>query len=108
MVTADVAYWDIYRTITITEGISERRCLTLTTLSRFYHTANIAMNPQDFIKEKSNLWIFGYGSLVWKPDFAYKRRKVGHITGYKRRFWQGDDFYRGDKDKVNTYLVHCT
>ncbi|XP_069574631.1 glutathione-specific gamma-glutamylcyclotransferase 1-like [Brachyistius frenatus] len=56
------------------------------------------MKPQDIIKEKSSLWIFGYGSLVWKPDFAYKRSKIGFINGYKRRFWHGDDFYRGDKD----------
>ncbi|KAM3871335.1 glutathione-specific gamma-glutamylcyclotransferase 1-like [Diretmus argenteus] len=57
------------------------------------------MKPQDIIKEKSNLWIFGYGSLVWKPDFKYKRSKVGYVKGYKRRFWHGDDFYRGDKQK---------
>lgn len=58
------------------------------------------MKPQDIIKEKSSLWIFGYGSLVWKPNFTYKRSKIGHIVGYKRRFWHGDDFYRGDKEKV--------
>lgn len=58
------------------------------------------MKPQDIIKEKSSLWIFGYGSLVWKPDFAYKKSKVGYIKGYKRRFWHGDDFYRGDKEKL--------
>lgn len=58
------------------------------------------MKPQDIMKERSSLWIFGYGSLVWKPDFAYKRSKIGYIKGYKRRFWQGDDFYRGDKEKV--------
>ncbi|XP_017268871.1 glutathione-specific gamma-glutamylcyclotransferase 1-like [Kryptolebias marmoratus] len=57
------------------------------------------MKPQDLIREKNNLWIFGYGSLVWKPGFAYKRSKVGYIKGYKRRFWHGDDFHRGDKEK---------
>lgn len=57
------------------------------------------MKPQDIIKEKSSLWIFGYGSLVWKPDFEFKRKKIGHIKGYKRRFWHGDDFHRGDKEK---------
>lgn len=58
------------------------------------------MELQNCINENGNLWIFGYGSLVWKPDFPYKRSKVGHITGYKRRFWHGDDFHRGDKVKV--------
>ncbi|KAL4656441.1 glutathione-specific gamma-glutamylcyclotransferase 1-like [Arapaima gigas] len=43
-----------------------------------------------------SLWIFGYGSLVWKPDFKFKRREVGYIRGYKRRFWHGDNVYRGD------------
>lgn len=56
------------------------------------------MKPQDIIREKSSLWIFGYGSLVWKPNFAYKRSIIGYIRGYKRRFWHGDDFYRGDKE----------
>ncbi|XP_045918644.1 glutathione-specific gamma-glutamylcyclotransferase 1-like isoform X3 [Micropterus dolomieu] len=63
------------------------------------------MKPQDIIKEKSSLWIFGYGSLVWKPDFDYKRSKIGCIKGYKRRFWHGDDFYRGDKKRACTWGV---
>ncbi|XP_068436633.1 glutathione-specific gamma-glutamylcyclotransferase 1-like [Clinocottus analis] len=57
------------------------------------------MKPLDILKEKSNLWIFGYGSLVWKPNFAYKRSTVGFIKGYKRLFWHGDTFYRGNKEK---------
>ncbi|XP_065112994.1 glutathione-specific gamma-glutamylcyclotransferase 1 [Paramisgurnus dabryanus] len=56
------------------------------------------MKPQDIIAGKSSLWIFGYGSLVWKPDFKYKRSKVGYIKGYKRRFWHGDNFHRGDDE----------
>ncbi len=60
------------------------------------------MKPQDIVAGKSSLWIFGYGSLVWKPDFKYKRSKVGYIQGYKRRFWHGDNFHRG-----NDELVRC-
>lgn len=63
------------------------------------------MKPQDIISVKSSLWIFGYGSLVWKPDFKYKRSKVGFITGYKRRFWHGDNFHRGNDEMVRFRVV---
>ncbi|XP_056284065.1 glutathione-specific gamma-glutamylcyclotransferase 1 [Pseudoliparis swirei] len=57
------------------------------------------MKPQDIVAGKaSSLWIFGYGSLVWKPDFEYRRSHVGSIRGYKRRFWHGDNFHRGDDE----------
>ncbi|KAM9354133.1 glutathione-specific gamma-glutamylcyclotransferase 1 [Pholidichthys leucotaenia] len=57
------------------------------------------MKPQDIIAGKgSSLWIFGYGSLVWKPDFKYRRSEVGYIRGYKRRFWHGDNFHRGNDE----------
>uniref|UniRef100_A0A3P9H8X8 Gamma-glutamylcyclotransferase n=1 Tax=Oryzias latipes TaxID=8090 RepID=A0A3P9H8X8_ORYLA len=59
-----------------------------------------AMKTRDSKQEKrGSLWIFGYGSLVWKPGFRFRKSKVGHIKGYKRRFWHGDDFHRGDKEK---------
>ncbi|XP_019742661.1 glutathione-specific gamma-glutamylcyclotransferase 1-like [Hippocampus comes] len=56
------------------------------------------MKPQEILQCKGSLWVFGYGSLVWKPDFDYQRSIIGYIKGYKRRFWHGDDFYRGDKE----------
>jgi len=41
------------------------------------------------------LWVFGYGSLVWKPGFQPGKIATGHVEGYSRKFWQGNETHRG-------------
>lgn len=42
-----------------------------------------------------NIWLFGYGSLIWRPDIDYIDRMPARINGWVRRFWQGSHDHRG-------------
>jgi cation transport protein ChaC len=41
------------------------------------------------------VWLFGYGSLIYKADFAYSERRPASIRHWTRRFWQGSHDHRG-------------
>jgi len=43
----------------------------------------------------SPLWVFGYGSLIWRPAMQYQRAVNATLTHWARRFWQGSHDHRG-------------
>ncbi|WP_048441297.1 gamma-glutamylcyclotransferase [Caenimonas sp. SL110] len=39
--------------------------------------------------ERGDLWVFGYGSLIWKPEFDFAERRPARVHGWHRalRMW---------------------
>ena len=52
-----------------------------------------------------DLWLFGYGSLMWKPDFSYVERIVARVQGYHRSFCLWQRRYRGNRLNPNLMLA---
>lgn len=59
----------------------------------------------DNLSSFSTVWVFGYGSLLWKPCFQFQRQVVGHIKGFKRRFYQGNTNFRGSSTQPGRVAI---
>jgi len=67
------------------------------------------MNVDDFTAAlpPGDLWVFGYGSLIWSPCFRYKVRKRGRIHGYHRALCILSTRYRGTRQRPGLVVGLC-
>ena len=42
-----------------------------------------------------DLWVFGYGSLMWSPCFPYREKRLARVHGYHRALCILSTRYRG-------------
>jgi len=56
---------------------------------------------------RGDLWIFGYGSLMWSPGFRPAERKTGLVRGYHRAMCILSHRYRGTPRKPGLVMGLC-
>jgi cation transport protein ChaC len=50
------------------------------------------------------MWVFGYGSLIWRPGFDFSARRRAVVTGWRRRLCIYSHHYRGTPDRPGLVL----
>jgi len=56
------------------------------------------------VKPGTDLWVFGYGSLMWNPGFAFVERQAATLPGYHRSFCVASHRYRGTPERPGLVL----
>lgn len=54
-----------------------------------------------------DLWIFGYGSLMWAPGFRYAERHVARAFGFHRALCILSNRYRGTPERPGLVVGLC-
>ena len=53
---------------------------------------------------KDKVWVFAYGSLMWRPDFEYVESEPALLRGYHRAFCIYSHVYRGSVENPGLVL----
>jgi cation transport protein ChaC len=50
-------------------------------------------------------WVFGYGSLIWRPGFDFEDKRLATLAGYRRAFCMASIMYRGTPEAPGLVLA---
>jgi cation transport protein ChaC len=53
---------------------------------------------------KQDIWLFAYGSLIWKPQLKFEEMRVGTVHGYHRSFCLWSRINRGTPERPGLVL----
>lgn len=67
------------------------------------------MTLPEFLKlaPRGDLWIFGYGSLMWSPGFRCSEKSAGRVHGYHRALCVYSHRYRGTPAQPGLVMGLC-
>ena len=52
-----------------------------------------------------DLWVFAYGSLMWRPEFDFAESRIGTVRGFHRRFCLLQRRFRGTPERPGFVLA---
>lgn len=56
---------------------------------------------------RGDLWVFGYGSLMWAPEFRYVEKRKAQLHGYHRSLCIYSHRHRGTPEKPGLVMGLC-
>lgn len=54
---------------------------------------------------QADLWVFGYGSLIWNPGFEVAEKRIARLSGWHRSFCMSSIHHRGTVEKPGLVLA---
>lgn len=57
------------------------------------------------IGARQDLWVYGYGSLMWDPGFHFAEVRLAHLPSYQRRFTYWTRIARGTRERPALMLT---
>jgi cation transport protein ChaC len=62
------------------------------------------MLPSTFVEMNEDLWVFAYGSLMWRPDFPFVERIPALLVGAHRALCVYSHIHRGSPERPGLVL----
>jgi cation transport protein ChaC len=57
------------------------------------------------IAAQQDIWVYGYGSLMWDPGFHFSEVRLARLRGYQRRFTYWTRIARGTRERPALMLT---